>query len=192
VGPFKIILVGGGARSGKSRFALSLAQRLGTRRLYLATAQAGDAEMSERISRHQRERGTDFATIEEPLDVCGVLRKNGHFQVVVFDCLTLWLTNLLLGDGRAGKPVPRQSDILDRVEELTAVLQLRANHVIVVTNEVGMGIVPETPLGREFRDLAGLAHQRLSECADEVYFAVLGNVLRIKPACQCGGIGGAE
>jgi adenosylcobinamide kinase / adenosylcobinamide-phosphate guanylyltransferase len=180
----KIILVGGGARSGKSRFALSLAERLGLRRLYLATAQAGDDEMRQRISKHQRERGAGFVTVEEPWAVCDVLKTHGEFEVVVFDCLTLWLSNLLLQTARV-------REVLDHVEELTAVLERRNQHVIVVTNEVGMGIVPETPLGREFRDLAGLAHQRLSDCADEVYFAVLGNVLRIKPACRCGGVGEA-
>lgn len=212
----KVILVGGGTRSGKSAFALALAQRLGSRRLYLASAQAGDDEMRQRIVRHQQERGEAFTTVEEPLAICHALRNHAHYDVVVFDCLTLWLANLLLqehgttanlayasGWCAAESPTLTRSvsedlptlnrsvseEILKHVEELTAVLAQRRQHVIVVTNEVGMGIVPETPLGRAFRDLAGLAHQRLSACADEVYLAVLGTVLRIKPACTCGQMG---
>jgi adenosylcobinamide kinase / adenosylcobinamide-phosphate guanylyltransferase len=171
----KIYFVGGGARSGKSSFALSLARQLGSRRLFLATAQAHDEEMSQRILKHERERGAGFETVEEPIAVSDVLRRPGLFDVVLFDCLTLWLSNLLV----AGQS---ESEILRQVDELVSVLELRDRHVVIVTNEVGMGIVPETPLGRVFRDVAGLAHQRLSQCADEVYLAVLGTVLRIKPA----------
>jgi adenosylcobinamide kinase / adenosylcobinamide-phosphate guanylyltransferase len=171
----KIILVGGGVRSGKSAFALSLAQKLGSRRLFLATAQAFDDEMRQRIARHRQERGQMFETIEEPIAICDKLRKLGQVvDVVLLDCLTLWLSNLLLADCS-------ESEILEQVDELVDILMVRARHIIIVTNEVGMGIVPETPLGRVFRDVAGLAHQRLSACADEVYLAVLGTVLRIKP-----------
>lgn len=171
----RIIFIGGGTRSGKSAFALSLARRLGPRRLFLATAQAGDDEMSERIRRHRRERGEDFHTIEEPLAVAEAIERHTEQDVVLFDCVTLWLSNLLL-EGNTTEA------ILQRVEELTAVLARRVLHAVVVSNEVGLGIVPETPLGRTFRDLAGLAHQRLSAVADEVYFAVLGTMLRIKPS----------
>jgi adenosylcobinamide kinase/adenosylcobinamide-phosphate guanylyltransferase len=171
----RIIFIGGGTRSGKSAFALALARRLGQRRLFLATAQAGDDEMRERIGRHRRDRGEDFQTIEEPLAVAEVLQRHADNDVVLFDCLTLWLSNLLL---EGNEP----EAILHRVEELTAVLARRSLHAVVVSNEVGLGIVPETPLGRTFRDLAGLAHQRMSAVADEVYFAVLGTILRIKPS----------
>ena len=170
----RFILIGGGARSGKSAFALTLARALGSRRLFLATAQAGDEEMAERIRRHRQERGADFVTIEEPLAVPDMLRPHGEFDVVVIDCLTLWLSNLLLADKGA-------DEILSRVEDLLAILKLGQMNAVLITNEVGMGLVPETALGRAFRDLTGLAHQRLSQQADEVYVAILGTMLRIKP-----------
>jgi adenosylcobinamide kinase/adenosylcobinamide-phosphate guanylyltransferase len=173
--PGQIIFIGGGTRSGKSAFALSLARRLGQRRLFLATAQPGDDEMRQRIERHRRERGTGFDTIEEPLAIAAAIEQCAGHDVVLLDCLTLWLSNLLLARNEP-------QTILQRVEELTAVLARRSLHAVVVSSEVGLGIVPETPLGRTFRDVAGLAHQRISAAADEVYFAVLGTILRIKPS----------
>jgi adenosylcobinamide kinase/adenosylcobinamide-phosphate guanylyltransferase len=171
----QVILVGGGTRSGKSAFALALARRLGTRRLFVATAQAGDDEMRERIHRHRQTRGPDFQTLEEPLAVVDLLRQVRDCDVVVLDCLTFWLANLLLrGDDLAA--------VLRQVEELAGVLDCREVHAVIVTSEVGLGLVPETPLGRTFRDVAGLAHQRLAGLADEVYFGVLGVLLRLKPA----------
>jgi len=113
--------------------------------------------------------------VEEPLAIVAVFRRVEDHDVVVLDCLTLWLANLLL-EGLAPEAV------LQRVEELAEVLGSRRTHAVVVTNEVGLGLVPETPLGRTFRDVAGLAHQRLAEIADEVYFGVLGIMLRLKPA----------
>jgi len=169
-----LILVGGGARSGKSDLALALARRLGRRRLFLATAQAGDDEMRERIGRHRRTRGADFRTLEEPLAVPELLRQDSDHDVVVIDCLTLWLANLLVG-GQEAESVGR------RVAELADVLRQGPAHAVVVTSEVGLGLVPETPLGRTFRDVAGLAHQRLAAQADEVYFGALGVMLRLKP-----------
>jgi adenosylcobinamide kinase/adenosylcobinamide-phosphate guanylyltransferase len=171
----RTILVGGGARSGKSAFALALARTLGTRRLFLATAEAGDEEMAERIRRHRQSRGDDFTTVEEPRAIADVLRRQGGYDVLVLDCLTLWLSNMLL-EGADGDAVLRS------VDDLIAVLANGSMHAVIITNEVGMGLVPETALGRLFRDVAGFAHQRLSAAADEVYFAVLGTMLRIKPA----------
>ena len=170
----RIVLVGGGARSGKSAFALALARTLGSRRAFVATAQAFDGEMRARIAHHVRTRGDDFDTIEEPLDVPAKLRELSGFDVVVVDCLTLWLSNLLLSDAFEG-------EVLKRVDALAQVLERRAFHTILVTNEVGMGVVPESALGRAFRDLAGLAHQRLSGIADDIYLAALGVVLRLRP-----------
>lgn len=170
----RLIFIGGGVRSGKSRFALSLARRIRGRRLFVATAEARDAEMAERIARHRQERGEDFATIEAPVELAETLGAC-RADVVLIDCLTLWLSNLLL----AGK-TPREIDAC--VGNLLGVLAKREFQAIVVTNEVGMGIVPESPLGRVFRDVAGSAHQRLSAAADEVFFAVLGTMLRLKPA----------
>jgi adenosylcobinamide kinase/adenosylcobinamide-phosphate guanylyltransferase len=170
----QVILVGGGPRSGKSAFALALARRLGRRRLFLATAEPGDDEMRQRIELHRSTRGADFDTLEEPLAVPEAIRQARH-DVVVCDCLTLWLANLLF---RAGTP----EAVAARVQDLAAALAERTRHVVVVTNEVGLGLVPETALGRQFRDLAGLAHQRLAGLADEVYFSVMGTLLRLKPS----------
>jgi adenosylcobinamide kinase/adenosylcobinamide-phosphate guanylyltransferase len=169
-----IILVGGGTRSGKSGFALSLAKKLGTRRLFIATGQAKDAEMAERIRRHRDSRGSDFPTLEVPLALAEALGEVKDIDVVVIDCLTLWLANLLL-EGESAETIE------GRVRELGVVLERRTFHAVVVTNEVGLGIVPESTLGRLFRDVAGLAHQELSRRADEVYFALLGTLLRLKP-----------
>lgn len=171
----RVILVGGGVRCGKSAFALTRARSLGARRAFVATAQAFDTEMKDRIALHRRERGGDFQTIEESIALPASLDALRDVDVVVVDCVTLWLSNLLLRDEPS-----RQ--ILQRVDELTEVLYRRAFHAVVVTNEVGMGVVPETPLGRAFRDLCGLAHQRLARRADEIHLAILGAVLRIKPA----------
>jgi adenosylcobinamide kinase/adenosylcobinamide-phosphate guanylyltransferase len=176
----RLILVGGGARSGKSAHALALARALGARRVFVATARAGrgcldcDDDMRARIERHVADRGEDFLTLEEPLALPELLAGLSGPDVAVVDCLTLWLSNLLL-DGNA-------PDVVEaRVEELARAARAAPLHVGLVTNEVGMGVHPETQLGRVFRDLAGRAHQRLSRAADEVHLAVLGVVLRIHP-----------
>ncbi len=171
----RIVLIGGGVRSGKSGFALSRAQMLGARRAFVATAEALDAEMKQRIAQHRRERSDDFQTVEEPIALSEAISSLQDVDVVILDCLTLWLSNLLLREESSQR-------ILQRVDELAVVLRRQAFHCIVVTNEVGMGVVPETRLGRAFRDLCGLAHQRIARCADEVYVAILGSILRIKPA----------
>jgi adenosylcobinamide kinase/adenosylcobinamide-phosphate guanylyltransferase len=170
----RTVLVGGGARSGKSAFALTHARRLGERRVFLATAQALDEEMDARIQRHRQERGAAFRTIEEPRDVPGALASLEDADVVVVDCLTLWLSNLLVAGATA-------ADVHAQVDELCRVLERRRFAALLVTNEVGMGLVPETPLGRLFRDLAGWTHQRLAASADEIYLAALGVVLRLHP-----------
>jgi adenosylcobinamide kinase/adenosylcobinamide-phosphate guanylyltransferase len=170
-----LAVVGGGARSGKSAFALAYAQRLGPRRAFLATAEALDDEMRARIARHRDERGGAFLTIEEPRALPGALAALEGVDVVVVDCLTLWLSNLLLAGMSPGA-------IHEEVEALATVLAGRRFGALLVTNEVGMGIVPETPLGRAFRDLAGFAHQRLARLADEIYLAAMGVVLRVHPA----------
>jgi adenosylcobinamide kinase/adenosylcobinamide-phosphate guanylyltransferase len=169
-----LALVGGGVRSGKSAFALGLARTKGPRRVFLATAQALDAEMAARIAAHRAERAGDFETIEEPLDLLAALDRARGADVVLLDCLTLWLSNLLVrGDSEAA--------IAAQVAALADALRAAPFAAVVVTNEVGMGIVPESPLGRAFRDVAGRAHQLLAARADHVYFAMLGTVLRLVP-----------
>jgi adenosylcobinamide kinase/adenosylcobinamide-phosphate guanylyltransferase len=172
--PGKVILVGGGARSGKSHFALEYARRLGQLRLFVATAQAFDEEMRERIQHHRDERGSDFATVEEPLHLTRVLGQAQNVDVIVVDCLTLWLSNLLMKETTV-EPIDEQ------VAELVIALKARRQDIVLVSNEVGLGIVPESTLGRIFRDVAGRTHQRLAAEADEVYFAAMGLVLRLVP-----------
>jgi adenosylcobinamide kinase/adenosylcobinamide-phosphate guanylyltransferase len=164
-----ITLIGGGSRSGKSTYALKLARERGHRLGYIATAEAGDAEMAERIRLHQIDRGRDFVTIEEPLDLTRVLQERvAQFDAVVIDCLTLWLSNHLMIDRE-----PPALAFLDTA----AATPLRC---ILVTNEVGCGLVPESALARRFRDLAGRLNQDAAARADEVYWMAFGLPLRLK------------
>jgi len=171
----KVILVTGGARSGKSRFAEKLAQGFQPLRGYLATGQPGDAEMAERIARHRGRRGCEWHTVEEPLQVAEAVTLNeGRFSVVLLDCITLWLSNLLFNcEGGA-------AEALLRVAEFTESFQALKTPLIIVTNEVGMGIVPEHPLARSFRDLAGEANEMIAARADEVYVSISGLPLKLK------------
>lgn len=164
-----IVLVGGGGRSGKSRHALQLARERGPRLGFIATAQPLDDEMRERILCHRQERGSDFLTIEEPVKLAAAIaRHSAQFDVIVVDCLTLWLSNIL------------SSDIESQVSELIASSLASRAQVIFVTNEVGCGIVPENALARRFRDSAGRVNQRVAEAASEVYWMVFGCALRVK------------
>ena len=165
-------LVLGGARSGKTAFAERLAMRSGSKPVYLATAEALDAEMRERVASHQRGRGERFATIEEPIALSDALLVAAReHDVILVDCLTLWITNLLIAN----------QDVAMAVSELGATLvQLKSARVILVSNEVGLGIVPDNAMARTFRDLAGSAHQRLAEVCDDVYFVAAGLPMTLK------------
>lgn len=164
-----ILLVGGGSRSGKSRYALELARRYGPRRGFLATAQAFDDEMHARIERHRMERGDEFTTIEEPFDLPGAVRgAETRFDVLVVDCLTLWLSNMML----AGRDVDGE-----RMLDTIAASPLPC---VLVTNEVGCGIVPENALARRFRDEAGTLNRQAAERAVEAYWMIFGVPLRLK------------
>jgi len=173
--PPRLILIGGGARSGKSRLGIACAHALGTRRLFIATAERSDDEMRERIARHRAERGAAFDTLEEPRALPEALAAARAHDVVLVDCLTIWISNLLV-DGMPAEAVE------GRIAALMAALADRRAHVVIVSNEVGMGLVPETPLGRVFRDLTGRAHQRIAAVADELYLAAMGALLRLRPA----------
>jgi adenosylcobinamide kinase/adenosylcobinamide-phosphate guanylyltransferase len=175
-----LVLVLGGARSGKSRFALKLAQERGERVLFVATAAPGDEEMRRRIALHRRDRPAQWRTAEV-LTGAGeaVLREAGDAQVVVVDCLTLLLSNLWGGEEEPGEVLEEQ--VLSEVEGLVRAARGLPAHVIVVSNEVGLGLVPPYPAGRAYRDLLGLANQRLAQEAGEVYFLVAGLPLRLKP-----------
>jgi adenosylcobinamide kinase/adenosylcobinamide-phosphate guanylyltransferase len=166
------VLVLGGARSGKTAFAEQLAIRGGAKPAYLATAEALDAEMRDRVASHQASRGVKFATIEEPLALSDALIKAAKkHDIILVDCLTLWITNLLVAN----------EDVALAVSELGATLvQLKTARVILVSNEVGLGIVPDNAMARTFRDLTGAAHQRLAEICDDVYFVAAGLPLTLK------------
>ena len=174
----KLVLIGGGARSGKSAYAVQRALALGPRRVFVATAAAFDDEMRARIQAHVAERANLFTTIEAPLELEQAIEAiqvdAEAVDVVVIDCLTLWLSNLLL-EGIPGAEIER------RVDRLASTCEKAVFPVLLVTNEVGFGLVPDNALGRLFRDLSGRAHQRLARSSGEVLLAALGCMLRIKP-----------
>jgi len=162
-----VVLILGGARSGKSRYAVHLAEKWFGKPLYLATAEALDEEMAERIEIHKKARGTRWSCTEEPLDVAGVLRKlPAAHDGVLLDCVILWLSNVLIREGEDG--------FEQRRKELLSALRNVRYGVILVSNEVGMGIVPEAELGRKFRDLAGRLNQDLAGEADTVVLVTAG------------------
>lgn len=165
------ILVLGGARSGKSRFAEGLALDCAADRHYVATGRAFDDEMRDRIARHRSDRGDGWTTHEEPVDLVGQLKRiDDPSRVVLVDCLTLWVTNLMLED----------HDVAAHSAELAAFLPQLKARVILVSNEVGLGIVPENRMAREFRDHAGRLHQQIAARAAEVYFVAAGLPLKMK------------
>ena len=154
----------GGARSGKSRRALALAE-MARRRVFLATAEASDREMAERIDRHRAERGAGWTTIEEPLAVADVVRREGRGDTaIVIDCLTLWLGNLL----QAGR------DVEPETSALAEALAGARGRIVLVSNEIGLGLVPDTALGRGFRDAQGRLNQRIAAIATHVELVVAG------------------
>ncbi len=169
-----LIFITGGCRSGKSQFALDYANRHFHKKLYLATCEALDEEMVKRIEDHKKRRGSDWRTVEEPIKIAEVIRKQKEdVEVILLDCITLWLSNLLMR---------QKSDhaIMDEVSRLIETVKKGHSSLIFVSNEVGMGIVPAEPLGRRFRDLAGMANQKMAEAADRVVFMVSGIPIFLK------------
>lgn len=175
-----IIFITGGARSGKSSFAEKRALEFGTPLGYLATAQMLDSEMDERVRRHRKRRGAEWHTIEEPINLSQELaRCDGQYKAILVDCMTLWLSNLLFtyeaeGPGRCLERI--QEDLLQLLDILLGMV----TPVILVSNEVGMGIVPDNGLARLFRDIAGTANQTLAAAADEVHVVISGIPLKLK------------
>lgn len=164
-----VTLILGGARSGKSRHGEALVMALPPPWIYIATAEAWDEEMRARIATHRARRNADWRTVDAPLALAEALAAAGDAPVLV-DCLTLWLTNLMLGE----------RDVAAATEGLLAALDGRAAPTVLVANEVGLGIVPEHRLGRDFRDQAGLLHQRIAARAARVLFMVAGLPMVVK------------
>ncbi len=168
----KVYLVTGGARSGKSRYAEQLAKSLckdGNRRCYIATAEAFDDEMRERIRKHQERRVGEFFTVEAPVSLGeAILKQQGKSDVILVDCLTVWMGNLL------------HYNRLDETDKLIQALKNVSCPVVLVTNETGMGIVPDNELSRRFRDEAGFLNQAVASIADNVVFMVCGLPMAVK------------
>lgn len=181
--PLLSTLVLGGARSGKSRYAERLALESGLKPVYVATGWAGDDEMAERIAEHRARRGGRWCTVEEPLDLVGALEAHADpSAVVLVDCLTLWLSNLMHAEAA------RQPDDLDAVfQRLTTCLAALGAPIILVSNEVGLGLVPETPLGRAFRDAQGRLNQAVAHAVPRVVFIAAGLPLVLKGPARGGG-----
>jgi adenosylcobinamide kinase / adenosylcobinamide-phosphate guanylyltransferase len=167
----KSILITGGARSGKSALAERMTLALGRPAVYIATAEAWDDEMADRIARHRARRGAEWETVAEPLDLARVLTDTDGGPPRLVDCITLWLSNLMLAERDWEAEVARVAGLIPRLR----------GPVVFVTNEVGSGIVPDNALARAYRDAAGLANQRLAEACDELWLCVSGHPLKVKP-----------
>ncbi len=165
------LLVLGGTRSGKSRYAETRVLAAGGEPVYIATAEACDDEMVERIAQHRRDRGPGWRTVEAPFDLpAAIAAESGRGRAVLVDCLTLWTSNLLL----AGL------DLDEATDRLLAAVRAHAGPLALVSNEVGLGIVPDNALARRFRDIAGQMHQALGAIVDEVQFIAAGLPLALK------------
>jgi adenosylcobinamide kinase / adenosylcobinamide-phosphate guanylyltransferase len=179
-----LYFVTGGARSGKSTFAERLATASARPVVYLATMEPLDEELTQRVARHRDTRPAAWRTIEAPVDLCAALEQAGPEACVLLDCLSLWVTNGLmpLGD----PPAPANIEALERVldSELAALIETqggRAGELIVVTNEVGSGVVPPSALGRAYRDLLGRANQQVSAAASRAWLLAAGRALELPP-----------
>lgn len=180
----KIILVTGGARSGKSEFAEQLTQKLGGENpslAYIATACIYDEEMRQRVKLHQARRADAWHTFEAPAFAYKAIEQAAaSVDVILFDCLTLYVTNLLLAEDHPQEDAEHLASILTEIDRLIAAAKQCGKTVIFVTNEVGAGIVPENALARKYRDWAGWVNQKVAGAADEVYFVVCGLPVEIK------------
>jgi adenosylcobinamide kinase / adenosylcobinamide-phosphate guanylyltransferase len=167
----RVVLVLGGARSGKSVFAETLVAQSGLQKIYLATSQIFDGEMEKRIDVHRSRRGEDWKLVEEPVELSLVLNENAAAdRAVLVDCLTLWVTNLMMAD----------MNIATMSDELALALHGVDGTIVLVSNEVGQGIVPDNKMAREFRDHAGMLHQKIAGIASEVYFVTAGLPQKLK------------
>ncbi len=168
----KIVFITGGARSGKSSFALKEAEKIKGKKAYIATAEVLDEEMSKRIEKHKLDRGKEWTAFEEPVKIAELISKiEGEYDVIILDCLTLWLSNVIHTDLELESETKKI---------INALYGLKHSTIYIVSNEVGMGIVPENKLARQFRDLAGMLNQKIAGVADEVYILVSGIPLQVK------------
>lgn len=162
----------GGARSGKSAAASAAAAATGAPVVFVATAEPGDEDIAERIERHRTDRPTGWTTLEAPQDLAAAVASVDPDATLVIDCLGLWVTNRMLAD-----PPPAGDELVEQAAGLAHELAARPGQALVVTNEVGSGVVPATPLGRDFRDLLGLVNQAMVRAADDAYLVVAGRLL---------------
>ena len=171
----KIIFVIGGCRSGKSKHALQTAEKMpGNRKIYIATCVPQDNEMKQRVARHQKERSQNWVTVEEPLHLPQALLENSpKADVMLVDCLTLWVSNLLMKTDDEKQLEEMISQLIDTLEKATG-------PIVLVSNEVGTGIVPENRLARQYRDIIGLANQAVAKTAGKVIWMVAGIPLTVK------------
>ena len=169
-----MIFVTGGCRSGKSRYALHYANQHFSKKLFMATCEALDEEMTRRIETHKKARGPEWQTIEEPIEIVRKIRESGRdVEVILIDCLTLWLYNLLM-------KWDNDLEIIDETEKLIETIKQSPASFILVSNEVGMGIVPADALSRRYRDLLGTMNQRIAEALDTAIFMVSGIPIFLK------------
>jgi adenosylcobinamide kinase/adenosylcobinamide-phosphate guanylyltransferase len=185
----ELVLVLGGVRSGKSNFAQELAKSKGGNVLFVATAQAGDPDMADRIARHKASRPKDWRTVEEPLELASVLEgEASSADTVIVDCLTVWLSNMLLREDGT-----QEDEVMEQVNGLANAYEKGAASYILVSGEVGMGVVPAYPVARLFRDIHGRMNQRLARKADKVFMTVAGIPVELKPlGMQWGDIASGE
>ncbi|MEN6324986.1 MAG: bifunctional adenosylcobinamide kinase/adenosylcobinamide-phosphate guanylyltransferase [Syntrophomonas sp.] len=173
----KLVFVTGAARSGKSFFAEKMAAELEGKVIYIASCVPGDDEMRDRVARHQARRPNYWQTIEEDLHPARVIKELGESgHIFLLDCLTLLVSNLMLRPDAE----PDEEQILEEISELARVSRESAAHVIIVSNEVGWGIVPGDPLSRLYRDIIGRANQKMASCADEAYITIAGIPIELK------------
>lgn len=171
----RLILVTGGARSGKSSYAQSIADEIEGRKVYLATAQALDNEMKSRIEIHRMDRPAGWNTVEETKHLSKTVKEiDKKFEVILIDCITMWISNLLVIEGFS------ESEIIKELESFISNCKEFEGTVIVVSNEVGSGIVPDNKIARLFRDIAGKANQKIATAADNVYLVVAGIPMKLK------------